>query len=352
MNHKFPNPSNIQDTINWLLEYYSITDFEAAAQKVIEKFCEVKDVPFRYIGSNLFIGSDEAKIMLMTHIDRVGFVATGGVVKTGSIITVQYISETKKKFSEIVGRFENCQLVGYDPISGNELFYARLFTDEISFYLEINNAVSEFTIIEPIPVSPIKTKLKIDNGIAMGVLDNTCGVAIGIKNVFSRPNQISCLISTKEEGGGYKGFQNGGRGAIEFIGSYNPKALIVVVDVRPTISSSQEIVVGNGPVLRLEESRKKENGIREKLLLADEQALKILRGFALENSIKIQEYRGSGITEIGRAKESMREVAIRCCWIQPPVLNNHTINEVVSLQDLYSTNLLVEGLLEGWLRNE
>ena len=125
---------------------------------------------------------------------------------------------------------------------------------------------------------------------------------------------------------------------------------MVVIDVRPAeLIESDEIknCVGKGVVFREAEYRKDNNGKPSLLINADKEILTYIKNFVVQNNIQYQTFDGTGITEAGRAYEVLgQDAKLRCIWLQPPIANEHTQFEIVSLADIEDTLKIIEGLKE------
>jgi len=345
--------SSLMEIINWLTSLRSVTDFEAPALAQLKEMCEKNNIYTSYMSGGLLIGNIKSKAVFMAHIDRVGFVAIEGVIKDRGTLKLGYVSSSPSiRPQDVKQRFLNTLLIGYDPKTGEDLFLSTINNDEIDGYsAEIccifkENSHNIVSYENPIPLTPAKPCLSYVGNYLQGFLDNSAGLAIALSVVAKHPSQLSCIVTTSEEGGGYLKKPTGGRGAQEYIHYHDPSQLLV--DVRPsslTISNAETTRVGDGVVLRESEWRKREDGARELLLNAHPESLSFIRRFAESNNIPFQIFSGVGLTEAGRAYEALGPKAIlSCIWLQPPVAYMHSPFEVSSLTDLESTQKLAEAM--------
>jgi len=346
--------SQITDLINWLNSLRSVTDFEMPALSKIQEVCIANGINAMYCDGGLLIGNPQSKIVFMAHVDRIGFVAIGGNLEDGSTIDVSYIAKPASVTPKLIKeRFSEALLIGYDPVTAEDLFIASLLQNKEDNYQAkicrvINPHQLNVSYSNPIPLTAVKPALFRIDDYLQGNFDNSGGLAIALMAVAKYPEQLSCIITVAEEGGGYQNWPTGGRGALKYIQHHDFEKILVAVDVRPSSlikSNEQDTRVGKGVVLREAEFRKDSTNNSRLILKADKPALDYVKKFALQNNIQYQTFSGLGITEAGRAYESLREgITLRCIWLQPPIANEHSPFEVVSLTDIENTLRIAEEL--------
>ncbi len=348
------NSTKLTDLITWLNSLRSVTDFEMPALSKIKDVCTANNIQAKMIGGGLLIGNPSAQVVFMAHVDRVGLIAINGKIEEDSIIDLTYVAKLSKlNPKSIKERFSKTLLVGYSPQTGEDLFIASLLDEDThslnaKIFCVIKSPQESISVNNPIPVTAIKPSLTQIDDYLQGYFDNSAGLAISIAAVAKHPEKLSCIITVAEEGGGYKNYSAGGRGAQEYIKHHDPEKILVVIDVRPaklTETDSGKNSVGMGVVLREAEFRKNNNGNPKMLLKADEEVLNFVKEFSKQNNIRYQLYSGSGVTEAGRAFESLnQDTKLRCIWLQPPIVNEHSQFEIVSLTDIEGTLKIAEGL--------
>lgn len=346
--------SKITEIINWLNSLRSVTDFEAPALSKIKETLESNKIKANNFSGGLLIGNPNARIVFMTHVDRIGFVAINGKLAKDSIIDLAYIAKLSKvKPKSIKERFSKTLLVGYNPVTGEDQFIASIIDEDSNNFQAkiirvINNQQETISNEKPIPLTAVKSPLSQTDDYLQGYFDNSAGLAISIAAVAKYPDELSCIITIGEEGGGYQNHSAGGRGAQAYIQHHDFQKILVVIDVRPASlfeSDKEQNCIGKGVVLREAEFRKSSTSKPRLLLSADNEVLKYVKEFSSRNNIQYQTHNGSGVTEAGRAYESLGKVVnLRCIWLQPPIANEHTQSEIVSLSDIEGAQKIAEGL--------
>ena len=348
--------SRIIDLINWLNSLRSVTDFETSALASIKGECDASGIKARWTDGGLLIGNPELKIVFLAHVDRIGFIGISGKLEVGSRIKLSYVARPKSVTPRIIKeRFSNGLLIGFDPSTGEDLFIAYLIQDDSDdFQANVCHIIDKHHPIishdTPIPLTAVKPVLSQVGDLLQGFFDNSAGLAIAIAAVAKHPEQLSCMITVAEEGGGYQNWPTGGRGAQKYIHNHDPRKILVVIDVRFAgliQSTEQENCVGMGVVLREAEYRKNDDGNPRLLLRVDEEVLAFIKKYCERENIRYQTFSGFGITEAGRGYETLGQNArLRCVWLQPPIANEHSQFEVVSLSDLEGTLRIAEELRE------
>jgi putative aminopeptidase FrvX len=345
---------SIIDLINWLNSLRSVTDFEEPALSQIHQFCHKYSIPNQINDGGLLIGNPKSHIVLMAHADRIGFVAVRGCIDINEDLELSYIAQLKSiPPATIKNRFSDSLLIGYEPITGEDLFVALLSNDcspeyhaKIIKVFDMNKRIVD--INNPVPMTAVKSQISRFGDYLIGNFDNSAGLALAILMVKTYPEDFSCIITKSEEGGGYLKASSGCRGAKEYIKNHDLQKILVVIDVRPSSlfsNDNNKNCVGKGVVLRKAEFRKDENGEPVLLIEADKKALEYALKVANEKGIEIQTFSGMGITEGGRALEELGSTKpLRCVWFQPPIEYEHSQSEIVSLSDLTTTLTLVESL--------
>ena len=365
-----PHTASTLNLVTWLNSLPCVTDFEYFALSELKKACDQYSIETSYIGDQqqnkqLLIGNKNANVIFITHIDRIGFVATKGKISVNSVLEVSYIQPPRsdKTREKIEGRFKNSdtELVGYDPSNGKFLFYAKLIDRQgIQFLAKITKIIigegQEIDEHSPIPLTGAKIPEQIEGERFKGTFDNSVGIAIALQTIAQYPTQLACIVTTREEGGGYASKDNkadGRRGAYEYGSIHDPTKLLVVIDDRP--SESEEIddrssddekrtFVGKGVVLRK----------REGDLDAYQVAFDYIVEFCKTQQIQYQMYNGEGgKTEAGRVSEALQKQGkkLKCIWLQPPVADNHCPFEEISEKDIDDTRRLAEALADPEFQN-
>ena len=90
--------SNLVDIINWLTSLRSVTDFETSALEQLHQMCIKNDLKAYLTKVGLRIGNINTKFVLMSHIDRIGFIAVNGFIKLGSTIEINTSRHLQKSF--------------------------------------------------------------------------------------------------------------------------------------------------------------------------------------------------------------------------------------------------------------
>lgn len=198
-----------------------------------------------------------------------------------------------------------------------------------------------------------------------GKLDNTVSLAVCLHLFMClKPKNTSLLITTAEEGrlrppiALAEDLQNtGGRGFISYLGE-NVQQIkdkyFICVDVRPldrggvlkTGETNKYLNLGDGLVLRTSEVR------RNLALYADTHILNTIKACAIENHVRLTEFAGAGITELGRGWERVLNETpgfpqsdYRVAWLQPPITHYHTMHEQMAGIDILSLCKVIKCLI-------
>lgn len=201
-----------------------------------------------------------------------------------------------------------------------------------------------------------------------GKLDNTVSLAVCLLLMLEiQPKNTTLLITTGEEGRLEPPIYNvgplqntGGRGLISYLEDnirHIKEKYFICVDVRPLdkgdvfIAPNNLMKIGDGLVLRLSEIRANVN------LNADPTLLNAIRDCSNNTRTNLVEYRGRGITELGRGWEKVLQPDgypvqnYHVAWVQPPITQYHTKHEQMSGKDIVDLCKVIKCLIGSFEQN-
>ncbi|WP_321277161.1 peptidase M42 [Thiomicrorhabdus indica] len=197
------------DLLKSLIREPSVVGAEHAFFRILQRELEERGAQVTwYEGLLVAHGNEPNRCMFSSHIDRHGLICTGpNEFQFAAFVSGQMSDLLGKSVSEelmltLMNRFENTPVIAYEPWSG--AYRGRGLINNAYICEYRNNLIFEVERLEHLvagtPVGFLD-KLKIDNGLLSGQLDNVL-TAAALVHLFSLGYQGTAFFTAEEESGG------------------------------------------------------------------------------------------------------------------------------------------------------
>ncbi|QCU89391.1 peptidase M42 [Thiomicrorhabdus sediminis] len=324
------------DLLKSLIREPSVVGAEHAFFRVLQRELEERGAKVTwYEGLLVAQGNEPNSAMFSSHIDRHGLVCTGPnefqfaafvAGKTNNNYPESSISNELKM--TLMNRFENTQVLAYEPWSGAYRGTGKINNAYICEFR--NNLIFELEGLEHVVAgTPVgfRDKLKINNGLLSGQLDNVLTAAI-LVHLFSLGYQGTAFFTAEEEcGASWRYLLEWFR---RFGGSTNELYVLDTSPYKNRFEADKQLVV-----LRNRDEFAEFNALTTQKVAQLCEKLEIPYGYKdlyilEQNQLSPENSSNIGRTELGRITANSQGL-VHGTTIQIPTTGYHTMNETASI---------------------